>query len=87
MSENNLVPIYFREDFVSIHSVHSIGTRQSEKGDLFVLRCNATQYGLRSIRYSGVRIWNSLPVKIRDSPSLSSFKKKPKDYLFVLYKI
>ena len=32
---NKLAPIYFSEYFVSIHSVHNIGTRQSKKGDLF----------------------------------------------------
>ena len=84
---NNLAPIYFREYFVNIHSVHNIGTRQSKKGGRFALRCNTTQYGLRSIHYSGVRIWNSLPVEIRESPSLSVFKKKLKDLFLVSYKI
>ena len=77
---NNLAPIYFREYFVSIHSVHNIGTRQSKTGDLFALRCNTTQYGLRSIHYLGVRIWNSLPIEIRESPSPSIFKEKLKDF-------
>ena len=84
---NNLAPIYFSDYFVSIHSVHNIGTRQSKKSDLFALRCNTTQYGLRSIHYLGVRIWNSLPIEIRESPSLSIFKKKLKDFLLASYKI
>ena len=84
---NNLAPIYFREYFVSIHSVHNIGTRQFKKGDLFALHCNTTQYGLRSIYYLGVRIWNSLPIEIRESPSLSIFKKKLKDLFPASYKI
>ena len=84
---NNLAPIYFREYFVCIHSVHSIRKRKSKKGYLFGLRCNTTQYGLRSIHYSGVRIWDSLPVEIRESSSLSNFKKKLKDYFFALYEI
>ena len=33
---NNFAPIYFREYFLSIHSVHNIETRQSKQGDLFV---------------------------------------------------
>ena len=84
---NNLVRIYFREYFVSIHSVHNIGTRQSKKGDLFALCCNTTQYGLRSIHYLGVHIWNSLPNEIRESRSLSTFKKKFEDFFLALYKI
>ena len=84
---NNLAPIYFSEYFVSIHSVHNIGTRQSKKGDLFALRCNTTQYGLRSIHYLCVRIWNSLPIELRESPSLSNLKKKLKDFFLASYKI
>ena len=83
---NSLAPIYFREYFTSIQSIHSIGTRQSKKGDLYALRCNTTQYGLRSIHYSGVRIWNSLPVAIRNSQSLPNFKEKMKAYIFSFYK-
>ena len=83
---NSLAPIYFREYFTSIQSIHSIGTRQSKKGDLYALRCNTTQYGLRSIHYSGVRIWNSLPVEIRNSQFLPNFKKKMKAYIFSFYK-
>ena len=81
---NTLAPIYFREYFTSIQSIHSVGTRQSKKGDLYALRCNTTQYGLRSIHYSGVRIWNSLPVEIRNSQSLPNFKKKNESLYFLL---
>ena len=81
---NSFAPIYFREYFTSIQSIHSIGTRQSRKGDLYALRCNTTQYGLRSIHYSGVRIWNSLPVEIGNSQSLPNFKKKMKAYFLFL---
>ena len=34
-----------------------------------------------SIFYSGVRAWNSIPAKIRASPSVNSFKKEYKEYL------
>ena len=83
---NNLAPVYFRDFFRSIHNVHDIGTRQSKRGDLFALRYNTTQYGLRSIHYSGVRLWNSLPQEIRSSNSLSNFKKKAKGYLLSFYR-
>ena len=57
-----------------------------KKNDLFALRCNTAQYGLRSIHYSSVRIWNSLQIEIRESLSLSIFKKKL-FFLLVSYKI
>ena len=83
---HNLAPTYFRNYFTSIQSIHDIGTRQSLKGDLFALRCNTTQYGLRSIHYSGVRLWNSLPCEIQDSPSLPVFRKKIKSHILENYK-
>ena len=44
---DSLAPIYFRNYFISIHTVHGIGlTRQAWKGDLYALRCNTTQYGI-----------------------------------------
>ena len=75
---HNLAPSYFH-GFTSTERIHNIGTRQSIRGELFALRCNTTQYGLRSIHYSGVRLWNSLPLEIRNSSSLSSFKNKLKN--------
>ena len=84
---HNLAPSYFSGYFTSIESVHGIGTRQSKRGDLFALRCNTVQYGLRSIHYSGVRLWNSLPIEIRNCDSLSSFKKKLKKYFLANYKV
>ena len=45
---------------------------------------NTAQHGLGSIHHSGVRIWNSLPVDIRESHSLTNFKKKLKNYFFHL---
>ena len=36
---------------------------------------NSVQYGLKSIRYMGAKMWNDLPVELRNSPSKHSFKK------------
>ena len=83
---HNLAPLYFHGYFTSIERMHNIGTRQSIRGDLFALRCNTTQYGLRSIHYSGVRLWNSLPLEIRNSNSLSSFRNKLEKHLLATYK-
>ena len=79
---HNLAPTYFRNYFTSIQSIHDIGIRQSQKCDLFALRCNTTQYGLRSIHYTGVRLWNSLACEIRDSSSLPVFRKKNQNPYF-----
>ena len=41
---------------------------------LSALRINLKSAGERSFRFHAPRVWNSLPVEIRQSPSLSSFK-------------
>ena len=82
---HNLSPAYFSNFFIWIENVHSFSTRQSKRGDLFALRCNTTQYGLRSIHYSGVRLWNSLPTDLRNSVSLSIFRSKIKTYFLSNY--
>ena len=74
----DLAPIYFRDFFRSIQNVHDIGTRQSERVDLFALRCNTTQYGLRSVHYSGVRLWNSLPQESEAQIHFQILRKKLK---------
>ena len=82
---NDLSPLYFRNYFTNICDIHSIGTRQSKKGDLFAERRNTTQYGLRSIRYHGVRLWNLLPITAREATSLSNFRKKLKFHFLLNY--
>ena len=53
---NNIAPAYFGNYFTKINTIHGINTRQSMKNDLYAVSCNTTQYGLRSIHYSGVRL-------------------------------
>ena len=38
-------------------------------------RVNTTTYGLKSVRYQGAKLWNSLPNEIKSCPDLGSFKK------------
>jgi len=39
-----------------------------------------TNYCKRSLSYSGAVLWNSLPLDIRQSPSLDEFKSKNYDF-------
>ena len=78
---NSLAPIYFKNYFTSIHTVHGIGTHQVRKTDLYALRCNTTQYDIRSINYSGICLWNSLPNDIKGLKYLSNFR----DRLYYFY--
>ena len=52
----------------------------SQSGDFFLFRKNSLRYGLRSIQYL-TKLWNSLPMELRNAPSKISFKKQLKIYL------
>lgn len=55
----------FTDYFKPISSVHSYYTRQSLNENLFVNTANTTQYGIRSLRYNGTTLWNSLPIDVK----------------------
>ena len=60
-------------------------TRQSTKGNLFLERRNTDQYGIRSIQFSGVKLWNSIPPNIRASKSLNTFRNELRKYYSSFY--
>ena len=59
---NKLAPVHFQEYFVPCSQVHTFNTRLASRGDLFLKRKNTFQYGIRSIEFTGARLWNMLPV-------------------------
>ena len=79
-SISKLTPVYFHNFFRHNASVHSHNTRQSKRGDLFLVQKNTLQYGTRSIRYTGAKLWNGLPTAIRTLSSKVLFKKHLKSY-------
>ena len=46
---------------------------------------NTLQYGLRSIRFNGAKIWNNIPPEIRDASSVRNFKNNLKNLYFDSY--
>ena len=44
-----------------------------------------THYGLKQIKVHGPKIWNSLPLSIRNTESLLKFKKSIKNNLLKTY--
>ena len=71
-------PSCFHDFFLFNSSVHQYSTRQASQGDLYMFRRNSLQYGLKSIRYLGAKLWNTLPIELRNAPSKASFKAKLK---------
>ena len=85
---NNISPVHFQNYFNKIHvlNIHQISTRQAVRGDLFVEHRSMIQYGIHSIQYLGARLWNDLPLLIRNSPSVTNFRKNLKIHFLSTYK-
>ena len=80
-SLNKLAPHYFHSYFSINSSIHSYYTRHSTHGDIYIEKKNTLQFGLRSIRCMGAKLWNDLPLEVRNSTSKFLFKRKVKLYL------
>ena len=78
-SVNKMNPMYFHNFFTCTSSIHEHDTRHSYR-DVFLAHKNSLQYVLKSIRYVGAKMWNDLPVELRNSPSKYSFKKHLKKH-------
>ena len=79
-SINKTSPSCFHDFFLLSSSVHQYSTRQASQGDLYMFKKNSLQYGLKSIRYHGVKLWNTLPLELRNAPTKIMFKTKLKIY-------
>ena len=80
-STNKITPACFHNFFSSNSFMHHYDTRQSVRGDLYLVRKNTVQYGVKCIQYMGATLWNSLPVELRNSTSKFLFKKELKVFL------
>ena len=68
---HNLLPPSFHHFFQSPPLL--IVLYQSTSGNLFLKCIRTSQYGLRSLQFLGPKLWNSLPLNIRDTKSCNSF--------------
>ena len=84
---HRLLPPCFSEYFKFTSSVHPYSTRQSSKRNLYLASVNTTQYGLRSLKFTGPRLWNSLPTSLTTSNSLRIFCKTLKNSMLNCYSI
>ncbi len=71
---NDMMPEYMNNMFTAqTSSVYSL--RSEARGDLYVPKPRIELFK-QSLLYSGPKIWNSLPVTVRQTDSLPSFKKR-----------
>ena len=93
-------PAIFSEWFTYSHNVHSHATTSSvtihrneyfdvgtieQNHNLFTKNSHLVKYGGRMIRVYGPKLWNSLPKKIQDSSSLTTFKIELKKHFVNRY--
>ena len=77
---NGLLPDYISLQENENHLVN-YNLRFSENKDLFLQRPK-TNFYKKSFKYSGVKLWNDLPLNIKTLPNVEIFKSKCFDYYF-----
>ena len=68
--------------FTLNYTVHNYNTRSTffdienllNSNNLFIINARNTHYGLKLLKVSGPKIWNSIPKQIRNVQSVNSFK-------------
>ena len=75
---HGLAPEYL-SDNVRIYS-HNHGTRSQSSTNMCVER-SRTDWGERAFKNAGARLWNILPIHIKNSPSVDSFKSQLKNHI------
>ena len=72
---HNLAPKYLQDLFQQTADIHDRALRSTSDNLLYVPKPNLEQFR-NSLSYSGSKTWNSIPINIKQSDSLSLFKKK-----------
>ena len=81
---SNRTPNTFDRLFTAVNSVHTNETRSSTSGQYF---CHpvCSQYGKRSIKFKGPRIWQQIDSSLKALPAII-FKKRYKNLIIESYK-
>ena len=76
---HKISPSCFANYFNPVSSIHSYNTRQSQIDNLFVKYVHTTQYGIRSLSYTGLKLWNFLPIDVKKIKPFFSFRQHIKN--------
>ena len=82
-SLNNLAPAYINSLLKNYKPSRNL--RSVDQGLLTVPRSNQRTYGDRAFSVAAPKLWNALPLDIRNSGSITLFKCKLKTFLFKKY--
>ena len=78
---NDLSPDYMKDLIIPYRPGRAL--RSSSHNLLVVPTSNTTYYGDSAFSVAAPKLWNNLPVEIKNSETLNSFKKSLKTHLFV----
>src|SRR5688572_1537340 len=80
---NNLLPESFSKYFTKVVEMHGHCTRSSSGGLAYrpMLYMHARNYRRFSICCNGPKIWNAVPMSIRNTPIYTQFKKLWSSYM------
>ena len=67
-------PTYLSDKFHKVHDLHNIYTRQVTADNLSLPKFKLAK-AQNSFSFKGAKLWNSLPISIKSSTSLFSFKR------------
>ena len=73
------LPVLFRDFFIFNREIHDINTRQACQMHLIRV---GSKFGQRFLKFSGPKLWNSIPLNIKTSKGIYTFKKKLKKMYF-----
>ena len=77
---NGLLPPTLKDQFTFVKDIHSFSTRSSFAEDIALPKCR-TEFLKRTLCYTGPKLWNSLPLELKNSSSIESFKSNFKNFL------
>ena len=75
--KNNIAPQLLKDIF-QLSPATSYFLREHK--DFIIRKVNTVKYGLSSLTYIGLKLWNKLPLEVREIKSLSEFKTKIKTW-------
>ena len=76
-------PEYFSEDFRLVSEIYSRQRlRSASSTNVVVPATRRSSLGNRALPVAGARAWNALPASVISAPSLSSFRRLLKTFLF-----
>ncbi len=80
-SLNGLAPKYMTDMFRYTHDTHSRDTRTAARKDLALPAGKHKDIFMRTLTYDGAKIWNNMPIHVREATTLQSFRSRYlKDY-------